>query len=370
MTKSIPQRAEVVVVGAGVIGLAVADALARRGRQVLVLERERVGAGATWAAGGMIGPASEVRDEEQVLVDLAIDSRDRFPDWVREIEAASGVRCGLRMEGTLLVALGRDHEEDLDQLARAQRARNIETRRLTADEVFDLEPHLSGWVTGGLLAKDDFQVDPRLLVRSLAGAAEALGGTVVEGAEVADVGAHRVCGTYGGKRFEVACDVAVLAAGAWSTTGIASALGETRVRPVKGQMVRLRGPELVRHVVRTPEVYIIPRGDGEVLLGATVEEMGFDPHPTAGAAMDLLRRAWHAVPGIYDLAFEEVSVGFRPATESHLPVIGRLDDGTYVATGHYRHGVMLAASTGELLADLIVDGEESELIKPFRPGAA
>jgi glycine oxidase len=147
-------------------------------------------------------------------------------------------------------------------------------------------------------------------------------------------------------------------------------MGHQRVRPVKGQIVRLRGPELVRHVVRTPEVYVIPRGDGEVLLGATVEEMGFDPYPTAGAAMDLLRRAWHVVPGIYDLAFEEVSVGFRPATATHLPVIGRLEDGTYVATGHYRHGVMLAASTGEFLADLIVEGKESELIKPFRPGVA
>ena len=269
--------------------------------------------------------------------------------------------------------MGRDHEEELDHLVEAQRTRGLESYRLTADEVFEREPHLSGWVTGGLLAADDLQVDPRALVLALAAATRNQSGLIVEGAEVesleAEAGSLRhVVGRLNGRAFSVACDVAVVAAGAWSSTGLQSPASEMGVRPVKGQTVRLQGQSLIRHVLRSPEVYLVARESGELVIGATVEEQGFDSRPTAGAAMDLLRKAWHVLPGIYDCPLLEVSVGLRPAARDHMPLIGATEmEGVFVATGHYRHGILLTPITAVTVADLIADGQESTLLAPFSP---
>jgi glycine oxidase len=177
-----------------------------------------------------------------------------------------------------------------------------------------------------------------------------------------------VSGRYGGQEFAVECEVAVLAAGAWSSTAIKSPASGFGIRPVKGQIVRLQGPRLIRHVIRTPDVYLVGRDSGELVLGATMEEQGFHSTPTAGAIMDIVRRAWHLLPGIYDHTFQEVEIGFRPATRDNLPVIGATDvEGLFVAAGHYRHGILLAPATGDLLADLIADGQNSELLPPFSP---
>jgi glycine oxidase len=374
MKMSLPASAEIVVVGAGVIGLAIAFDLARRGKSVLVLERDRIGAGATRASAGMLAPVSEAEAEEPALVELALESHRRYPEFVEAVESASGMRCGFRQEGTLVVALGHDHEEELDHLLEAQRQRGLVCQRLTAEETFQREPHLSGWVTGGLLAEEDFQVDPRALALALAAATRAHGGHIVEGSAVEALDRQkgrlvRVTGRTEGQEFSVDCDAAVVAAGAWSSTDIRSQASELGIRPVKGQTVRVRGPELMRHVLRTPEVYVVPREGGELVIGATVEEQGFDVTPTAGAVMDLLRRAWHVLPGIYDCVFSEVSVGLRPAARNHLPLIGATDEeGVFVATGHYRHGVLLAPVTAWLLADLIAGGTRSDLLEHFSPG--
>ena len=370
----IPEKAEIAIVGAGVIGLAIAFELTRRGQSVVVLERDRIGSGAAAAAAGMLAPVSEAEAEEPALVDLALESHRLYPEFVDAVESASGRACGFRREGTLVVALGRDEEGDLDHLRQAQEARGLTSVRLTADEVFDREPHLSGWVTGGLLAAEDHQVDPRALALALSGVVRGAGGRVVEGARVNGFGAEagrltHVTGQLSGTEFSVKCQTAVLAAGAWSSQDLGPDADELAVRPVKGQVVRLKGPQLVRHVVRTPEVYLVPRDSGELVVGATMEEQGFDSSPTAGAVMDLLRRAWHVLPGIYDCAISEISVGFRPATRDHLPLIGPTDvEGLLVATGHYRHGVLLAPVTARLIADLVTGGRESSLLGPFSPG--
>lgn len=372
MNKAVPEKVEVVVVGAGIIGLSTAFNLAKKGLSVLILERDRIGAGASWTAGGMLAPVAEAKAEEPALVDLALESLNQYPEFIKSIETSSGMKCGFSQVGTLMLALGRDHEQELDHLLDAQLQRGMKSQRLTADEVFDLEPHLSGWVTSGLLAPDDVQVDPRALVHALAAAAVKHGARIVEGATVKSVdsqgnGSHSVTGSFGGHEFSVSCDEVVLAAGSWTSADIESPAKQFRIRPVKGQTLRLRGPNLARHVLRTPDVYVIPRENNEILLGATVEEQGFDDSPTAGGTMDLLRYAWHVLPGIYDHTFVEVSVGFRPTSQDHLPIIGAMDDGVYVATGHYRHGILLAPVTGQLLADLIVDGMQSGLMKPFTP---
>ena len=371
MNGQLPDRAEIVIVGAGVIGLAIAFELARRNMSVLVLERDRVGAGATWASAGMLAPVSEAEAEEPAVVDLALESHRLYPEFVEAVEAASGLSCGFRRDGTLVVALGRDDEEEIEHLREVQQSRGLRSVRLTADEVFEREPHLSGWVTGGLLAAEDYQVDPRLLVKALAAAVRNGGGSIGEGARVERLdyeGARirRVSGQSGEREFTVDCDAVVVAAGAWSSTTIDSPVSRFGIRPVKGQIARLRGPRLIRHVLRTPEVYLVGRGSGELIVGATMEELGFDSTPTAGAVMDLLRKAWRVLPGIYDCAFSEFSVGLRPAARDHMPLMGATEvEGVFVATGHYRHGILLTPATAALMADLIANGRESALLTPF-----
>jgi glycine oxidase len=160
----------------------------------------------------------------------------------------------------------------------------------------------------------------------------------------------------------------VLAGGSWSNVGLRGVAAHLPLRPVKGQILRLHGAALLHRVVRTPDIYLIPHRAGHLIVGASVEEQGFDHVPTAGATFDLLRHAWRALPGIYDVSLQEINVGFRPTIRDHRPVIGRLG-GTrvVVATGHYRNGILQAAGTARLVADLVCDGTDSPWLRAFSP---
>jgi glycine oxidase len=217
-------------------------------------------------------------------------------------------------------------------------------------------------------------VDPRALCLGLERAATRCGcnvetGAVVRAVETAGDGRLVVRGVRSdGASFALVTTTVVLAAGAWSMHELTLPIERLSLRPVKGQLVRLRGAQLLRHVVRTPHVYIVPRADGQLLIGATMEEMGFDTTPTAGATMDLLRRSWQALPGIYDLEFVEVSVGLRSAVDDHLPVVGATEvPGLYLACGHFRHGVLLAPATAHYLARWIVEQREPAELSSFAP---
>jgi glycine oxidase len=366
----LPDRSEVAVIGGGVIGLSVAYELARRGRRVIVLDRDDLPGVATRAAAGMLAPTSEADLSDEPLVDLELDSLRRYPAFVAGIEALTGQSCGHRADGTLWIALNRDQEGDLERLASMQRAKGLAASWLSARDALAREPHLSGRVVAGLLIEGDHQVDPRALAAALRTAVVALGGQIVTGCRVTridgkDGRVRGVSGETAGSTFQVACDVAVLAAGVWSGD-VDAPLPPLGLRPVKGQLVRLGGPELLRHVVRSPDVYLVPRRGGELLVGATMEEQGFDGLPTAGAVLDLLREAWRILPGTYDLAVIELSVGFRPAVRDHRPVIGATSThGLYVATGHFRNGVLLAPATAHHLADWIVEGRRPPALAPF-----
>jgi glycine oxidase len=390
----LPAAASVVVVGAGIIGLSLAFELARRKVDVLALERFRVGGGAAGVAAGMLAPASEAEDENPELVRLALESQRLYPAFVEAVQRVSGLDCGYRREGTLLIALGRDDEEELARLRRLQEQLGVSAKWLAPAQARGLEPALSPRITGALLASDDHQVDPRTLLAALERAVEALGGRVVADAQVTGFETHggrlsRVIGRItpparepdarsgvglasahaeGDRPFSVRCEAAVLAAGAWSSRDLIWPASPLGVRPVKGQLVRLRGPELLQHVVRGPHAYLVPRHGGELVVGATMEEQGLDPLPTAGAVMDLLWNARLVVPAVYDLEFAEVNVGFRPAARDHLPLIGATEvRGLYAGTGHFRHGVLLAPATAALLADLMIDGRLDPMLIPFGP---
>lgn len=366
---------DAVVIGAGVIGLSVAFELGRAERRVLVLERgAAVACGATRASGGMLAPVSEVEFETDELVRLAGDSLRRYPGFIAEIERIGEIDCGYRDEGTLWVALEHDDLAELQHLAGSLAAKQLEAHWLDTDEIHAAEPHLTGRVLGGLRVASDHQVDPRALCLGLERAASRCGcrvetGVVVRAVETADDGRLVVRGVRSdGAPFGVCTPTVVLAAGAWSMHEMTLPIERLSLRPVKGQLVRLRGANLLRHVVRTPHVYIVPRADGQLLIGATMEEMGFDTTPTAGATMDLLRRSWQALPGIYDLELVEVSVGLRSAVDDHLPVVGETNvPGLYLACGHFRNGVLLAPATGHYLARWIVERREPAALSCFAP---
>ncbi len=366
-------RAEHIIVGGGVIGLAVAYELLLRDRNVLVLEGNRPASGATGAAGGMLAPISEADLEEPELIEFGRDSLGRYRSFVSGLERRGEISCAYRTEGTVWAAFHRDDVGELEHLERTVIDRGLECQSLSAEEVRDLEPHLSPRVMGGLLVSGDHQVDPRRLSRCLELAVRALGGKIVSGmrVEAVETSSGRLSRVRGrgrdGRSFEIAADVVVMATGAWTVEGIELPCETPPLRPIKGQLVRLRGPQLLEHVVRTPDVYLIPRADGELLVGGTMEEMGFDLSPTGGALMDLLRHGWEALPGIYELELAEISVGLRSAVADNLPIIGASEiDGLFFACGHYRNGILLAPATAHYLAEAIVGAAVPSELEPFR----
>jgi len=363
------EAVEHLIVGGGVIGLSLAFELLERGRSVLVLERDEPGRGASDVAAGMLAPVSEADTGPDEVVGLGQESLRRYPDFVKRVERASGVDCAYRTDGMIWVATNRDERAELEHVEGTLLGKGLEARRLGAAEVLDREPHLSPRVTGGLLVSGDHQVDPRALARSLVAAIRALGGRIDSGCTVERIDEDgEVRGRAAdGTPFEYRADRVVLAAGSWSEE-ISLPIDRPGLRPVKGQLVRLRGVPLVRHMLRTPEVYLVPRATGELLIGATAEEMGFDVEPTAGAVLDLLRHAWELLPGIYDLVLAEINVGLRPTLMDHLPAIGPTGSKKlFLSLGHFRHGILLAPASAHYLAEWMHTGEPQGVLRPFLP---
>lgn len=362
---------QVVVVGGGIIGLAVAYELAQRGRHVVVFEAAPASAdAAARVAAGMLAPVSEVDVAHPDLTRLSMESAARYEAWAAHLEAISGVEVGYEATGTLIVALHRDHLAEIEHLRAFQHDRGLDAEALTRSQVRALEPSLAPSVVGGIRVPGDRQVDPRRLMAALRAALTRLGGDVREGAVVTAVdaaaGGARVRSRHLGVDVVTEAAQVVVAAGAWSgTIGLAGA--ELPMRPVRGQVLRLRGERLLGHVVRTPDVYLVPRSDGELVVGATMEERGFDRQNRAGDVLDLLVEAARALPGVRELDLAECCVGFRPALRDHLPAIGEGAPGVFVATGHFRDGVLLAPVTAQLLADVMCGAEPAPLLAPFAP---
>lgn len=371
----LPASTEIVIVGAGVIGLTLALDLQQRGRQTLVLERAQPGAGASRVAGGLLAPTSAADLQEPRLIDFALDSLRRYPALVARLEAMTGVSCGLRTNGTLWLAFSAEDDEGLDRLQARQEAKGIRSQRLGPAQLLEWEPKIAPRVISGLHILDDLVVDPRRLIPALVEAVQQLGGRIVHTADVREVesAGSRVQGVRGmradGTLFHITCPTVVIAAGAWASVDIASPAAALAVRPIKGQIVRLRGPQLLHHTIRTPDGYLIPHADGEILVGGTVEDCGFDESPTAAAVLRLLQHARAVVPAIGDLAVQELSVGFRPAVRDYLPIIGPLAvDGLFVAVGHFRNGILLAPATAHYLAEWITSGRPPPQLDPFAAG--
>jgi glycine oxidase len=365
--------ADVVVVGGGVIGLGIAWRAAQARLTVTVVD-EAPGQGASWAAAGMLAPVTEVHYGEGPLLALNLDSAGRWPSFAAEVEEASGRSVGYRSGGTLAVARDADDNAALEDLYQFQLRNGLQVERLRSRECRQLEPGLAPSIRGGVLAAGDHQVDNRALVRALLVACERAGVRMVTGrvAELATQG-DRVTGVVLGGGEALAAGTVVLAAGCWSG-GLGGLAAEALppVRPVKGQLLYLRGPAdqpLCSRNVRGLEVYVVPRGDGRVVVGATVEEQGFDTRVTAGAVHDLLRAAMELLPDTAELELVETVCGLRPGSPDNAPLLGPAGPpGLVVATGHYRNGILLCPVTAATIAELLATGRVPELIAPFGPG--
>lgn len=361
---------DVAIVGAGVIGLSCAFELAKRGKSVTVIEREESGFGASTVAAGMLTPSFEVETTPPELVELQLDSLRRYPSFVADIEGASDLSCEYRDEGTLWVSRHRDDELELEHIRKIQEDRGLPARRLTGRETRQIEPYLSPRIIGGLLVETDHQVNSRKLVPALAAACRSLGVELFEHTAVKTVepSSGRIELTLQSRdgQSTLCAGQVLLAAGVWLEDGLVTPLPQIGMRPIKGQIVHLKGQPLVNRVLRNSDVYIVPRAGGELLLGATEEEQGFDLQPTAGGTLDLLRYAFEILPGLYDLYVSEIDVGLRPAVSDHQPVLGPTEsDGIFIAGGHYRGGVILAPATAYWMAELITTGSVPRAIEPF-----
>ncbi|MFF5181700.1 glycine oxidase ThiO [Micromonospora sp. NPDC000316] len=347
-------RPDVAVIGAGPIGLAIAWRCAARGLRVVVHD-PAPGSGASAVAAGMLAPVAEAYFGERQLTELLVASAARWPEFAAELTEATGAELGYRTEGTLMVGLTGDDLAEARRLWAYQQGLGLPVTPLRPTELRHREPALAPRVRGGAFAPTDHQIDPRMLVPALRTAAQRAGAVVVSQAvrRLADVDAR----------------VTVVAAGCG-----AAALTGLPVRPVKGQILRLRAPGGVtpgfRHVIRGyadgDPVYLVPRADGEVVLGATVEERS-DTSVTAGAVQRLLRAGVDLLPDLAEYDLVEAVAGLRPGTPDNAPILGPLPGRPDVlaATGHHRHGIVLTPITADLIADLVTTGVPDPLLAPF-----
>ena len=347
---------DAIVAGGGVIGLSLAWRLKARGLRVLVIEKQEPAREASYAAGGMI--ASCDPHIPAALRPLVAASAQMYPEFVLELQAESGESADLRNAGTIAY------------LKTGEASNCAEARRLSAIQAQELEPLLAPKEDAWLLP--ECSVDPRGLGRALIQATKRLGVDFVTGSLVIEVIAAngRAMGLRTA-RSEYAANIVVNCAGAWAALIQPLSIP---TRPVKGQMVCLvpqpgapHGP-LLQHVVRTPNVYIIPRSDGRILLGATVEEAGFDKQVDPDMILRLHQAGVDAVPALGEMRIHDSWAGLRPGTPDNLPILGETSlPGYYAATGHFRDGIMLAPITAKLIAELVTENEPAYDLKPFSP---
>jgi glycine oxidase len=343
---------DVAIVGGGIVGLSIAWRARARGLSVVVFDRGAIGAATSRVAAGMLAPVAEADASERALLHLGLRSARRWPAFAQELTDATGADIDYRTCGTLLLARDRDEAEALERERDLRERLELRVERLLPSAARRLEPALAPTLRSALHLPDDHAVDPRLVCAALARATQDAGAVLRPGVEVTDLG-------------ELPAQQVVVAAGPWS-----EAFGdEAPVRPVKGQSLRLldpAGPGLFDRVMRWDGGYLVPRGDGRYVLGATSEERGFDTAVTAGGVYELLRDAGELVPGVLELEIEEAIAGLRPGTPDNAPIIGRSPSDPRIvwATGHYRNGVLLAPIT----ADLVVAELAGEPVEhPFGP---
>lgn len=361
---------DVIVIGAGIIGCAIGRELARRGARVRLIDARSVGAGATQASAGVLAPYIEAH-ERGALLDLTVRSLALYDQFVANVRQESGLSIEFRRCGTLEVATDDAAAERLCAAQQHYANAGIDLRWLSPDALRDVEPALPESVAGALLVPHHGYVAVGQLMDALAWAA------MHHGAQIET--AHRVAALRRTRaQVEVltedgtgwTAEAVVVAAGSWtSQLGLAEPPAHA-VKPIRGQLLRLswHGRPLT-HVLWGPNCYVVPWLDGTVLVGATMEDVGFDERTTAAGVRDLLDAVCDLVPESWRAAFVEARVGLRPATSDGLPVIGPSSEieGVFYATGHFRNGILLAPLTATLVADLVLEGKSDPALAVTAP---
>jgi glycine oxidase len=371
---------DALIVGAGVIGLACAWRAAQAGLRVRVLERDTPGSGASGVAAGMLAPVGEATWGEEALLRLALRSHRAWPAFAAELAEASGHAIDFLERGALHVALDADEAAELRRRFELMKELELEAEWLRPGEARAAEQELTPRLAGAVSAPHEAAVDPRALVGALRRAGEGAGAEVIEGSEVVEalIDGAAIGGVRTADGREHRAEWVVLAAGAWSgAVGWLPDEARPPVRPVKGEILTLRAPKgspPLERVVVSERVYLVPRVDGRLIVGATVEERGFDTTVSAGGVFELLREAYRAVPEIAELELVDAVAGLRPGSPDNGPVIGGgALEGLILATGHYRNGILLAPLTAEAVTALMVDGDpgaDLEAADPARFAAA
>jgi glycine oxidase len=354
-----PRSFDAAIVGGGVVGLACAWRLARRGAAVAVVERSTPPAGATRVAAGMLAPVGELAFGEPELLEMTLAAAELYPEFVAEVEEASGLSTGYAARGALHVALDRDEAAELRRVHELQRSLGLGAEWLPPRRCRELEPGLTPSFNGGVHAPDEAAIDPRALSAALLAALAGEGVEVRTGCEVdaALFDGERIAGVRAATE-ELRAATVVLAAGAWSgRAGWLPPTARPPVRPVKGQVLELRardGEAPCTRIVSSEHVYLAPRPDGRLIVGATVEEQGFDTAVTAGGVHELLREAYRLLPEVAEMELVEAAAGLRPGTPDNLSLVGPSPvEGLVWATGHYRNGILLAPLAANAVADLL-----------------
>ncbi|MFE9095197.1 glycine oxidase ThiO [Streptomyces sp. NPDC007264] len=368
---------DVLVIGGGIIGLVTAWRAAQRGFGTAVVD-PGPGGGAAQVAAGMLAAVTELHYGEQTLLGLNLESARRYPDFAAELTEAAGLDLGYRRCGTLAVALDADDRAQLRELHALQQQSGLESEWLSGRECRRLEPMLAPGVRGGLRVDGDHQIDPRRLAAALVTACERAGVVFHRTrAERLSVVRERAAGVTTADGTDLTAGQVVLAAGSLSgrLAGVPDEVVPP-VRPVKGQVVRLTVPEpyapflsrTVRAVVRGGPLYLVPRENGELVIGATSEELGWDTTVTAGGVYELLRDAHELMPGITELPLTETRAGLRPGSPDNAPMLGPSGlEGLLLATGHHRNGVLLTPVTGDVMAHVLTTGDLPDEARPFTP---
>lgn len=357
------READVIVAGAGVIGLACAWRAAQRGLRVKLLERDVVGSGASGVAAGMLAPVGEATWGEEGLLEMALASHRAWPGFAAELESVSGRDVGYLPFGALHVALDPDEGAELRRRYELMRELGLAAEWLPPSRARELEPALTPRVHAAVHATHEAGSDPRALVAALRIAAERAGAEVIEAADVTDAllgdGAVEGVRTAGGAEHRARRVVCATGSSSgpedWLPPEVAPPL-----RPVKGEILTLRGRSApIGRIVASERVYAVPRADGRVVVGATVEERGFDLTVTAGGVLELLREGYRAIPELAELELAEMQAGLRPTTPDNTPLIGPSGlPGLLFATGHFRNGILLAPVTAEAVVALLA-GEDA-----------
>ena len=371
--------AHTLVIGGGIIGLATCFEFQDAGFEVTLIDPDPI-SGATHHAGGMLAPTAEVQYQQQALVPLMKESAQLYPDLIRRVMQYTDLPTGYRTEGTLLIGADRADAQHLSELIDYIKAEELDIEALTTRQARQMEPALSPRIAKAAAIEGDHQLDPRLFARALFDAVLARGAQHVRDSvtTITDSAAHQTVTLSSGAQIEFdAADFVVLTAGlgAAKITGWFEGEHPLQLRPVYGDVLRVRVPEslqplttrVIRGFVEDRPIYVIPRADGTVTIGATSRED--QPHPRTSAIHDLLRDAIRVVPGLEETEFLEATCGARPGTPDDLPYLGQVHDNLIVSTGYFRHGILLAALGARTAVQLATGQQTSSAIAacdPFR----